>query len=98
MSLPTQPPDDYKVVPTTPHVKVSPIPDADPIPATPVKPKVKVTTLALNDETSDFAIICEGQRFITHRSILETSSPYFSRMFRFNGSVGPPIAPIHKTC
>jgi hypothetical protein len=88
MDLSTEAPTVRKVVPTTPQVKASHVlEDADPVPPTPFKPKIKETKLALNDETSDFTIICEGQRLITHKSILEASSPYFARMFRFNGNV-----------
>ncbi|KAI4945221.1 hypothetical protein J4E91_008200 [Alternaria rosae] len=87
MDLSTEAPTVRKVVPTTPQVKASHVlEDADPVPPTPFKPKIKETKLALNDETSDFTIICEGQRLITHKSILEASSPYFARMFRFNGN------------
>lgn len=88
MNLSTEATTVRKVVPTTPQVKASQIlEETGNIPPTPFKPKIKETKLALNDETSDFTIICEGQHFITHKSILEASSPYFARMFRFNGSV-----------
>lgn len=39
------------------------------------------------DTATDFAIICEGQRFMAHKSVLEKASPYFERMFRFHGQV-----------
>jgi len=88
MDLPTEPTTIRKIVPKTPQVKASQVFDKENrAPPTPSKPKTKETKLALNDETSDFTIICEGQHFITHKSILEASSPYFARMFRFNGSV-----------
>jgi len=88
MDLPTEATTIRKVVPKTPQVKASQVFDKENhAPPTPFKPKIKETKLALNDETSDFTIICEGQHFITHKSILEASSPYFARMFRFNGSV-----------
>ncbi|KAI4659443.1 uncharacterized protein J4E78_005871 [Alternaria triticimaculans] len=87
MDLPTEATTIRKVVPKTPQVKASQVFDKENhAPPTPFKPKIKETKLALNDETSDFTIICEGQHFITHKSILEASSPYFARMFRFNGS------------
>jgi len=88
MDLPTEATTIRKVVPKTPQIKASQVFDKENrAPPTPSKPKIKETKLALNDETSDFTIICEGQHFITHKSILEASSPYFARMFRFNGSV-----------
>jgi len=88
MDLPTGASTIRKVVPKTPQVKASQVFDKENhAPPTPFKPKIKETKLALNDETSDFTIICEGRHFITHKSILEASSPYFARMFRFNGSV-----------
>ena len=88
MDLPTEATTIRKVVPKTPQVKASQVFDkVNQAPPSPFKPKTKETKLALNDETSDFTIICEGQHFITHKSILEASSPYFARMFRFNGSV-----------
>ena len=88
MDLPTEPTTIRKIVPKTPQVKASQVFDKENrAPPTPSKPKTKETKLALNDETSDFTIICEGQHFITRKSILEASSPYFARMFRFNGSV-----------
>jgi hypothetical protein len=88
MDLTTQPQMGPKaVVPTTPHVKATQALDADPVPPTPSKPKTKETEFALNDETADFTVICEGERFAVHKSVLESTSPYFARMFRFNGSV-----------
>jgi hypothetical protein len=87
MDLATQSHTVPKADPATPHPKSTQVLDAEPTPPTPSKPKTKETKLALNDETADFAVICEGQRFMAHKSILETSSPYFARMFRFNGSV-----------
>jgi hypothetical protein len=43
--------------------------------------------LQLNDETADFAVICEDQRFMAHKSVLAAACPYFERMFRFEGKV-----------
>ncbi|KAG9185984.1 hypothetical protein G6011_02540 [Alternaria panax] len=81
----TQPSRDLKVVPTTPHVRATQAIDADHTPPTPSKPKVQEHTPTLDYEATDFTVICEGQRFATHKSVLETSSPYFACMFRFNG-------------
>jgi hypothetical protein len=99
MDLATQSPTAPKADPATPHPKSTQVLDAEPTPPTPSKPKTKETKetkLALNDETADFAVICEGQRFMAHKSILETSSPYFARMFRFNGSVSLLITSTSK--
>jgi hypothetical protein len=96
MDLAAQSPTVPKADPATPHPKSTQVLDAEPIPPTPSKPKIKETKLALDDETADFAVICEGQRFMAHKSILETSSPYFARMFRFNGSVSLLITSTSK--
>ncbi|CAN9468359.1 unnamed protein product [Alternaria alternata] len=82
----TQTPGDVKTVPTTPHVKAAQTIDAEHTPPTPSKPKTKEITPILNYETADFTVICEGRRFATHKNVLEASSPYFARMFRFHGS------------
>lgn len=78
---------DYKAEPKTPHCRTSPVPSADAIPPTPSKPKTKHIKLALGDETADFTIVCEGTRYVAHKTVLSASSPYFARMFRFSGSV-----------
>jgi hypothetical protein len=41
----------------------------------------------LNDTTADFAVVCEDQRFMAHKSVLAAACPYFARMFRFEGKV-----------
>jgi hypothetical protein len=59
--------------------------------ATPKTPTKKLTDrvpkLTLNDSVANFAIICDGQRFMTHKSVLYTASSYFQRMLRFDGKV-----------
>jgi hypothetical protein len=80
------PATDAKAVPATPDAKA--IKDtSDQVPKAPTKSKSKEEKLALDDTTADFAVICEGKRFMAHKSVLESSSPYFKRMFRFNGQV-----------
>lgn len=46
------------------------------------------TAPTLSDATADFAIQCDGRCFMAHKQILAKASPYFERMFRFNGLVG----------
>lgn len=75
-----------RVEPKTPHCRGSPVSRIETFPRTPSKPRTKQTKLALGDETADFAVICEGTRYMAHRAILSASSPYFARMFRFSGS------------
>jgi hypothetical protein len=75
---------EVKAIPATPKaIKIT----SDQVPKAPTKFKSKEIKLALDDETADFAIICKGKRFMAHKSVLESSSPYFARMFRFNGQV-----------
>ncbi|EFQ86143.1 hypothetical protein CFE70_000648 [Pyrenophora teres f. teres 0-1] len=76
---------DSKTNPTTPHPAASLSPEEIPLPPTPTKAKAKDKNLALGDDQTDFTVLCDGQRYPTHRSILQKASPYFARMFHFNG-------------
>ncbi|EDU41561.1 BTB POZ domain protein [Pyrenophora tritici-repentis] len=76
---------DSKINLTTPHVNVLLNPEDIPLPPTPTKAKAKDEKLALGDDHADFTVLCDGQRYLTHRSILKNASPYFARMFHFNG-------------
>jgi hypothetical protein len=77
---------DGKAVPATPSSKAAKNISVQ-VPKAPTKLKTKEAKLALEDDTADFVVICEGKRFMAHKSVLESTSPYFARMFRFNGQV-----------
>jgi hypothetical protein len=70
----------------TPEPRKSDLPI--PIPNAPSKrPTALVSKVTPNDAAADFAIIYDGQKIMTHKSVLVAASLYFQRMFRFDGMV-----------
>jgi hypothetical protein len=78
-------PQEDRLGPSTPPPHVTSV--VVPVPMTPVKQSTTNAVIALDDATTDFAINCIGGKIMAHKAVLVARSPYFTRMFRFDGKV-----------